>query len=244
MFIRDKRFRGFVFVLALMILMALLESGRRRFRRPGRAVPAKSGTNSVAPVAPPGHTDLGMGGMSIMSDSNEHSVQTVTFSDDGIFPNNPELPLILYRRVLPSGEDGSVPTECIYSMIEDHGWGHSWSNGIFNYHHYHSTAHEVLFIQRGNVTIQFGGPQGEHYTVHAGDVVVIPVGVSHKNVQADTELNVIGAYPPGQRYDMCYGKTGERPQADRNIKSVALPLEDPVYGEGGPLQRYWKQEQP
>jgi uncharacterized protein YjlB len=180
----------------------------------------------------------------MVQDINDPKIQTTTLESDGVFPNNPQLPLLLYRRVLPVGEDGSVPMECIYGMIADHGWGNAWSNGIFDYHHYHSTAHEALFIQRGNVTVQFGGPKGKSYTVQAGDVVVIPAGVAHKRVQADPELDVIGAYSHGQSYDMCYGKTGERPQADRNIESVPLPLEDPLYGKKGPLQRYWKREQP
>ena len=48
-----------------------------------------------------------------------------------------------------------------------------------------------------------------------------------------------GAFPNGMEFDMNYGRTGERPQTDKNIQQVPLPATDPVYGNG-PLQDYWK----
>ena len=52
-------------------------------------------------------------------------------------------------------------------------------------------------------------------------------------------FGVIGAYPWGQDWDMCYGKAGERPNVDDVIASVALPGSDPVYGDTGPLFDKW-----
>ena len=43
----------------------------------------------------------------------------------------------------------------------------------------------------------------------------------------------------GQKWDMNYGKPGERPQAERNIAQVPLPKTDPVYGRDGQLTKYW-----
>jgi uncharacterized protein YjlB len=51
---------------------------------------------------------------------------------------------------------------------------------------------------------------------------------------------VVGAYPSAQRPDTCYGKSGERPQADRNITQVALPQADPVFGDSGPVVEQWR----
>jgi uncharacterized protein YjlB len=41
---------------------------------------------------------------------------------------------------------------------------------------------------------------------------------------------------------MCYGESGERPQADHNIARVPVPEADPVYGTDGPLIEYWPKQ--
>ena len=110
---------------------------------------------------------------------------------------------------------------------------------MFGYHHYHSTAHEVLGIFRGHATVQFGGEQGVVWSVGTGDVVIIPAGVAHKNVACSRDFCAVGAYPAGQQPDRCYGKPGERPQADANIAQVPLPQADPVSGEHGALMTQW-----
>jgi uncharacterized protein YjlB len=74
----------------------------------------------------------------------------------------------------------------------------------------------------------------------AGDVVVIPAGVAHKNDGASSDFRVVGAYPDGTGPDMQYGKPGERPGTDRNIAAVPSPAADPVHGSAGPLTRLWR----
>jgi uncharacterized protein YjlB len=88
--------------------------------------------------------------------------------------------------------------------------------------------------------VQFGGKGGAIQELRAGDVVIIPVGVAHKNVAASADFGVVGAYPAGQDCDMNYGKGGERPGTDENIVRVPLPKSDPVLGSDGPLQHYWR----
>ena len=157
--------------------------------------------------------------------------------DDGTFPNNAKLPLLLYKDAI------ALPTDRPARFIEDlfaaNRWVGSWLNGIFGYHHYHSTAHEVLGVYSGRANVQFGGPNGPDFEVQAGDVVVIPAGVAHKNLGASSDFRVVGAYPTGQHWDMNYGKANERPQTDQNIVSVARPQRDPLLGENGPLLRLW-----
>lgn len=158
--------------------------------------------------------------------------------DDGTFPNNATLPLIIYTGALDlSKEDAASQME---QVLHQHRWGNSWRNGIYTYHHYHSVAHEVLGIYQGQVRLQLGGPEGITTTVRAGDVIVIPAGVAHKNLEASDDFACIGAYPPGQNFDMNYGKADERPRADENIAQVPLPDTDPLYGNEGPLMKYWK----
>ncbi len=112
-------------------------------------------------------------------------------------------------------------------------------DGIYSYHHYHSTAHEVLGVYQGGATVQFGGEKGPAVSVAAGDVVVIPAGVAHKLLDVPGSLRVVGAYPAGQSWDMNYGREGERPAADRNIAAVPAPEQDPLYGAEGPLVELW-----
>lgn len=166
----------------------------------------------------------------------------VILTDDGIFPNNGMLPLLLYRRVFREGE-----TDAPYFMklFSEHGWGGAWRNGIYGVHHYHSTAHEVLGIFAGWASVRLGGERGITVKLETGDVVVIPAGVAHKLENSGGSLGVVGAYPAGQQWDMQYGKPGERSGTDRAIAQVPLPAADPVYGPQGPLIDLWtdKQEQ-
>jgi uncharacterized protein YjlB len=162
-------------------------------------------------------------------------VQTLT--DDGVFPNNAQLPLIVYREAvsLPDRD----PATGFEDLFEANHWPPAWRYGIFDYHHYHSTAHEVLGIFRGHATIQFGGDQGITLSVSKGDVVIIPAGVAHKNLDCSRDFRAVGAYPTGQRPDTRYGKPGERPQVDANIAQVPLPQADPVFGDRGALIAQW-----
>lgn len=158
--------------------------------------------------------------------------------DDGSFPNNEKLPLLVYQGALALPRNN--PAVVFEDLFESNGWSGSWRNGIYGFHHYHSTAHEVLGVYSGSAKVQLGGEDGISLTVRRGDVIIIPAGVVHKNLGASSDFRVVGAYPLGQGPDMCYGKAGERPQADQNIDNVPLPPKDPVYGSGGPMAEHWE----
>jgi uncharacterized protein YjlB len=159
------------------------------------------------------------------------------FADDGAIPNHPTLALLVYPGALDlPGDDPAAACEALFAANR---WGGSWRNGIYPFAHYHSTAHEVLGICRGEARVRFGGDPGIVITVRAGDVVVIPAGVGHHNLGASADLLVVGAYPAGQSWDLCYGRPEERPQVLRNIERVPLPATDPLYGERGRLVEQW-----
>lgn len=168
--------------------------------------------------------------------NQEAEIITVVLKDDGVYPNNGKLPLILYRKVIRI-EEGSP--EIVEKIFNENNWSGSWRNGIYSFHHYHSTAHEVLGIYSGQCKVQLGGPEGEVFNIEKGDVVLIPAGVAHKNLGSSSDFRVVGAYPDGQTWDMNYGKEGERPVADRNIAHVKLPGKDPVFGNRGPVKNHW-----
>lgn len=159
------------------------------------------------------------------------------FEDDGQFPNNQTLPLMIYKGALlmhPSNE-----VTIIKEVFAHHNWSNSWVNDIFDYHHYHSNTHEVLGIYCGTAQVQFGGPSGTCFELTRGDVVIIPAGVAHKKLSGGADFTCVGAYPQGKEYDIKLGKADERPNADENIAAVALPTSDPVYSDGGKLKECW-----
>ena len=102
---------------------------------------------------------------------------------------------------------------------------------------YHSRAHEAL---GGSAQVLFGGEGGVLLEVSAGDMVVIPAGVSHRNMGETRGFGMVGAYPEGQSWDMNTGRPGERPAAAERIARVPLPAADPVFGKAGPLVALWK----
>ncbi len=163
-------------------------------------------------------------------------VEIHALADTGVFPNNSALPLLIYRQALNA--EASNMVEQVQKLFKENLWDGSWVNSMYDFHHYHSTAHEVLAICGGQAEVRFGGDYGIARTVSAGDVIVIPAGIAHKRLTPG-EFVVVGAYPVGQDYDMCYGEEGERPRADDNIARVPLPRSDPIYGPDGPLLQYW-----
>src|ERR1700689_2821106 len=159
-------------------------------------------------------------------------IEIYVFADDGIVPNNPALPLVLYRGAL--GQAGDLAARC-EAMFEANGWPGAWRNGIYGHHHYHSTAHEVLGIVSGSARVRLGGANGATVELRTGDVVVIPAGVAHKRESASADLLVIGSYPKGQRQDICRAGAETHDKAAANVARVALPAFDPVTGRADPL---------
>ena len=169
---------------------------------------------------------------------NNHNSQFVSqlFRDDGVFPNNGNLPLVVLQSPL---QDVGIVPEYFEKLFTDNGWPAMWRNGLYDFHHYHSKAHEVLGVYSGWVRACFGGPEGEILEAKKGDVIIIPAGVAHCNKGQSSDFAVVGGYPLGQPLDMMSGKPGERPEADRNITEVSMPTSDPVFGVGGLLFRLW-----
>lgn len=157
--------------------------------------------------------------------------------DDGQFPNNALLPLLVYPAVLrlPKHAHGQAVEE----LFESNSWNNTWQDSVYDFHHYHSTAHEVLGIFRGSARIQFGGPSGVVMLLEKGDVVIIPAGVAHKAIDVYDHFTCVGSYPKGQEYDMNYGHNHERTQAIENIRNLPLPKADPIFGYDGPLLTNW-----
>lgn len=162
--------------------------------------------------------------------------EKILLEDDGHIPNN-SLPLLVYRGAFK--ERGNEGARWLEKRFKENNWYNSWRNGVFSYHHYHSNTHEVLGVYSGNAKLHMGGESGIKIDVSAGDVIVIPAGVGHKNLGASSDFGVVGAYPNGSSYDLKTGEESERPEADSNIKNVPKPDNDPLIGKMGGLTEMW-----
>ena len=169
-----------------------------------------------------------------MKPADEIHVETFEFEDDGSIPNS-RLPVVLYRQVTP----GDGAETAFRTALKKHGWGGNWVNGVYDYHHYHSTAHEFLGVLSGTVHLQRGGEQGARLSLHAGDAVVLPAGTGHKCEGNSDNFKILGAYPDGQDWDLGTGKKSERPKVLENIGALPRPKQDPLYGTSGPLKELW-----
>jgi uncharacterized protein YjlB len=143
-------------------------------------------------------------------------------------PNNAGLPVVLYRGVL-SPEGCETVAHAFEDLFRRHGWPPQWRDGIYDYHHYHSTAHEVLGIASGAAQLTIGGPGGRVIEVSAGDALLLPVGTGHCCCAADKDFLVVGAYPEGQDWDICRDAPDQAKL--RRIGSLPLPPLDPVLGQ-------------
>jgi uncharacterized protein YjlB len=161
---------------------------------------------------------------------------TFLFADDGVVPNNPTLPLVIYRAAIDLAGSPD-PADVIENTFIAHGWRNTWRNGIYEYVHYHSMIHEGLGIARGRARVRFGGRDGEELDLGPGDVAILPAGTGHQCLWASPDLLVIGAYPRGGRLYLCRGSKAEHARALLSIPQVPLPHSDPVFGKNGPLLR-------
>ncbi|AMJ63926.1 cupin [Bosea sp. PAMC 26642] len=153
----------------------------------------------------------------------------------GFVPNNPALPVILYRGAFePKSADLAAEME---TRFEANGWPPQWRNGIYDFHHYHATGHEVLGIAAGSVDLVIGGEGGETIAAKAGDVLLLPVGTGHCRASASSDLLVVGAYPPGQGGEIM--REAATAALLRDMRHLAIPRLDPVQGDGGPLAQHW-----
>lgn len=174
---------------------------------------------------------------------NGPEILTFRFKEAGGIPNHPTLPVVVYKRATVANaslRDAEAIAHWFEAEWPKHSWRAAWRWGVYDFPHYHSTAHEVLGVYRGHATLRLGDTAGVTLVAEAGDLIVLPAGTGHQNLGASADFHVVGGYPKGQSADLLRGKKGERPAADERIARVPLPVEDPLHGASGPLMQQWQ----
>ncbi len=172
------------------------------------------------------------------TNTNPHIIP-VYLERNKYFPNN-KLPVLIYKAVFELPRQKNKSCNLIQSIFLRQGWGNTWRNGIYDFHHYHSNAHESLGIAYGSCTVIIGGPNGKRLKLKAGDLIILPAGTGHKCTSSSEDFMCVGGYPEAKDYDINHGTEAEYKPAIIRIKKLPLPKNDPVFGKEGFLKSWWK----
>lgn len=150
-------------------------------------------------------------------------------------PNNRKLPVVIYRHALrPDSGDLASAFEILFERSD---WPAQWRDSIFDYHHFHATAHEVLGVVSGSAEVIVGGPGGRVVKIAAGDALLLPAGTGHCLQSFERHFQVVAGYPAGQQWDI--RREALRPDELAAMEALPFPPRDPIDGEQGPVIEHW-----
>lgn len=141
-------------------------------------------------------------------------------------------PLLIYHNAFQNSSASKIEAQLKSVGVVAPAWRYT----MYSQSHFHSTTHEVLSIASGSAKCCFGhedNPDRIEPVLSAGDVVIVPAGVAHRLLEDRGGFQMVGSYPTGKDWDMCYGKASEEDKV-KGIASLGWFQKDPVYGESGP----------
>jgi len=146
----------------------------------------------------------------------------------GMLPNS-RFPLLVYRGGIPGGGEAAV-----LERFRGNGWSNNWRYpGIYTYPHFHSTTHECLGAAVGWMEVELFGRGGVRVRIAAGDVIVMPAGVSHMMIGQSDDILMVGGYPDGREWDNMQEEHIDLATfraAAKRIMMLPIPARDPVTG--------------
>ncbi|KXS38970.1 cupin domain-containing protein [Modicisalibacter sp. 'Wilcox'] len=161
------------------------------------------------------------------------------FADDGAIPNSRLATLVFRAHRVPRSEGGDRERLAARfgARFAASGWPASWRGEVFDYHHYHSTAHEAFGVLSGWGLLRLGGEAGRDVEVRRGDVLVLPAGTGHCQRDASEDFLLLAAYPEDQpTLDLIGADPARHDAAVARIAEVSQPARDPL---GGEMARWW-----
>ena len=95
---------------------------------------------------------------------------------------------------------------------------------------YHSKAWELLLCFRGEANIQIGGDAGPTITITNGDLLLVPPGVAHKQLNEKNNFALLGSYPTTNFDGSIDTITGVPSDEERQrIANCYVPTHDPIF---------------
>jgi uncharacterized protein YjlB len=174
-----------------------------------------------------------------MTTDHHARLETLNFKPTAKVPNS-RFPVLIYRGAISASAGGSI-ADALEATFRKHDWLNNWRElGVYDYHHYHSTTHEVLGMARGKITLELGGKGGTIVELAPGDVVVLPAGTSHTRLSNSPDSHMVGGYPDGRDWDLIRDEEispSELRAAIKLIGSLPIPAADPVTGKPMTLWR-------
>jgi len=153
----------------------------------------------------------------------------------GLIPNTSiqHKPLLIYHNAFVP--DNLTPDAVDAHLVSIGIFSAQWQYTMYAQDHFHSTTHELLVVFKGSAQVCFGGednPDRVEVEVKMGDAMLLPAGVAHRLLEGRDGFEMVGSYPRGATWDMCYGRKGE--DVDEKIAKLRWFKKDPLYGEEGP----------
>ena len=150
--------------------------------------------------------------------------ESLSLAPTAAIPNHPRFPALVYRGVVDGAGDAAAALEALFAR---NGWPPQWRDGIYPFHHYHTLGHEALGCACGPARVLLGGPDGARWRSPPATSRCCRPAPAIAGWRRARDFLVVGAYPPGQRADICRDAADAR-RCWRGSRGLPAPASDPA----------------